>query len=174
MLGIVYATLVENGRTGGNGRGQATPQENLAKAIQHLEQALERPSGESDPNVRATLRAPVSAPPSRYDKAIPLLVDLVNQEPGWSDGPSLLAQAYANAGRNAEAIAWLVDAAQDDPRSAADARRVSTSAKRRWSEAAGHLRAGDQGVAAQRQSSRRSSVSADERAAGATSLARGA
>ncbi len=113
VLGIVYATLVENGRRG-NGRGQPSPQENLTKAIQHLEQALDRPAGESDPNVRATLaRLYISA--ESYDKAIPLLVDLVNQEPGWSDGPSLLAQAYANSGRNAEAIAWLVDAASNDP-----------------------------------------------------------
>jgi tetratricopeptide (TPR) repeat protein len=113
VLGIVYATLVENGRRG-NGRGQASPQENLAKAIQHLEQALERPIGESDPNVRATLaRLYLSA--EQYDKAIPLLVDLVNQEPAWSDGPTLLAQAYANSGRNAEAIAWLTDAAKGDP-----------------------------------------------------------
>ena len=113
VLGIVYATLVENGRRG-NGRGQATPQENLSKAIQHLEQALDRPAGESDPNVRATLaRLYISA--ESYDKAIPLLVDLVNQEPAWSDGPTLLAQAYAKSGRNAEAIAWLKDAALDDP-----------------------------------------------------------
>jgi len=113
VLGIVYATLVENGRRG-NGRGQATTQENLAKAIQHLEQALDGPAGESDPNVRATLaRLYLSA--ESYDKAIPLLVDLVNQEPGWSDGPTLLAQAYAKSGRTAEAISWLMDAALDDP-----------------------------------------------------------
>jgi tetratricopeptide (TPR) repeat protein len=113
VLGIVYATLVENGRRG-NGRGQASPQENLNKAIQHLEQALDRTVGESDPNVRATLsRLYLSA--DSYDKAIPLLVDLVNQEPGWSDGPTLLAQAYAKSGRNAEAISWLTDAAREDP-----------------------------------------------------------
>ena len=133
VLGIVYATLVENGRRG-NGRGQASPQENLTRAIQHLEKALDRPAGESDPNVRATLaRLYISA--ETYDKAIPLLVDLVNQEPGWSDGPSLLAQAYANAGRNAEAIAWLVDAAQNDP----DLYPTLASfyeRERRWSDAA--------------------------------------
>jgi tetratricopeptide (TPR) repeat protein len=134
VLGIVYATLVENGRRG-NGRGRASPEENLAKAIQHLEQALERPAGESDPNVRATLaRLYISA--ESYDKAIPLLVDLVNQEPGWSDGPALLAQAYANSGRNAEAIAWLVDAAADDP----DLYPTLASfyeRERRWADAAG-------------------------------------
>jgi tetratricopeptide (TPR) repeat protein len=133
VLGIVYATLVENGRRG-NGRGQATPQENLAKAIQHLEQALDRPAGESDPNVRATL-ARLYLTAESYDKAIPLLVDLVNQEPGWSDGPSLLAQAYANAGRNAEGIAWLVEAAKDDPELYATLAGFYER-ERRWSDAA--------------------------------------
>ena len=37
------------------------------------------------------------------EKAIPLLVELFSQEPGWTDGPSLLAQAYTGAGRDAEA-----------------------------------------------------------------------
>jgi tetratricopeptide (TPR) repeat protein len=134
VLGIVYATLVENGRRG-NGRGTATPQENLAKAIQHLEQALDRPIGESDPNVRATLaRLYLSA--ESYDKAIPLLVDLVNQEPGWSDGPTLLAQAYAKSGRSAEAISWLMDAAPDDP-DLYPTLAGFYEREGRWSEAAG-------------------------------------
>jgi tetratricopeptide (TPR) repeat protein len=134
VLGIVYATMVENGRRG-SGRGQATTQENLAKAIQHLEQALDRPAGESDPNVRATLaRLYLSA--ESYDKAIPLLVDLVNQEPGWSDGPTLLAQAYAKSGRNAEAISWLMDAALDDP-DLYPTLAGFYEREGRWSEAAG-------------------------------------
>jgi len=134
VLGIVYATLVESGRRG-SARSQSAQTENLNKAILHLEQALDRPSGEPDPNVRATLaRLYISA--DSFDKAIPLLVDLVNQEPGWSDGPTLLAQAYASAGRNAEAIAWLVEAAADDP----DLYQTLASfyeRERRWSDAAG-------------------------------------
>ncbi len=134
VLGIVYATLVESGRRG-NARSPAAQAENLNNAIQHLEQALDRPSGEPDPNVRATL-ARLYITNESYDKAIPLLVDLVNQEPAWSDGPVLLAQAYASAGRNAEAIAWLVDAAADDP----DLYQTLAGfyeRERRWSEAAG-------------------------------------
>jgi tetratricopeptide (TPR) repeat protein len=134
VLGIVYATLVESGRRG-NARSQTAQAQNLSKAIQHLEQALDRPSGEPDPNVRATL-ARLYITNESYDKAIPLLVDLVNQEPGWSDGPVLLAQAYASAGRNAEAIAWLVDAAVEDP----DLYQTLAGfyeRERRWSEAAG-------------------------------------
>src|SRR5262249_4101994 len=114
-LGVVYATLVEgsrrqNGRQVQNGGSQA---ENLSKAIQHLEQAFDRQS-DSDPNVRATLSRLYMAA-GAFDKAIPLLQDLVSQEPGWSDGPSLLVQAYAGAGRDADAIAWLEGAAPDDP-----------------------------------------------------------
>ena len=51
-----------------------------------------------------------------YDKAIPLLNDLVNQEPGWQDGPLMLAEAYAGAGRTKDAIAWLEERTGDDPR----------------------------------------------------------
>src|SRR5262245_46551013 len=83
VLGVVYATLVEssrrqNGRQVQNGGSQA---ENLAKAIQHLEQAFDRQS-DSDPNVRATLSRLYMAA-GAFDKAIPLLQDLVSQEPGW-------------------------------------------------------------------------------------------
>ena len=121
VLGIVYATLVESGRR--NGRSQqnaATIAENLGKAIQHLELAINR-QVDSDPNVKATLARLYLAAGSN-DKAIPLLVELVSQEPGWSDGPSLLAEAYAAAGRDAEAIAWLEGAAKDDPDLYVDAR----------------------------------------------------
>jgi tetratricopeptide (TPR) repeat protein len=114
VLGIVYATLVESGRR--NTRTQqnaASMTENLSKAIQHLEQAIDR-QVDADPNVRATL-ARLYLASGANDKAIPLLSDLVSQEPGWTDGPSLLAQAYAGAGRDAEAITWLEKAALDDP-----------------------------------------------------------
>src|SRR5213593_1472303 len=56
VLGIVYAALSESGR--GSGRaaaGDKASADNLAKAIQHLEAALERPMSQGDPNVRATL-----------------------------------------------------------------------------------------------------------------------
>jgi tetratricopeptide (TPR) repeat protein len=110
----VYATLVESGRRKARTQQNATSMaENLAKAIEHLENAIDRQL-DSDPNVRATLSRLYLAS-GQNEKAIPLLQELVAQEPGWSDGPSLLAQAYAGAGRDAEAITWLEKSAADDP-----------------------------------------------------------
>jgi tetratricopeptide (TPR) repeat protein len=135
VLGIVYATLVESGRRQ-NGRQQqtnASQAENLAKAIQHLELAIDR-QADSDPNIRATLSRLYMAAGS-FDRAIPLLLDLVSQEPGWSDGPSLLVQAYAGAGRDADAVAWLERAAPDDPELYTTLAEFYERA-RRWKEAA--------------------------------------
>jgi tetratricopeptide (TPR) repeat protein len=128
VLGIVHAALAE----ASSGRN-AKNDENLAKAIQYLERALEHPQGGiADPNLRATLaRAYLNK--GVYDKAIPLLSDLVKQEPGWSDGPMLLAEAYAGAGRTKDAIAWLED--QNDPR-LAPALGDFYEREQRWSDAA--------------------------------------
>ena len=128
VLGIVYAALADaGGRSGGRGRtrgGAASGNpgnpgnpgnndENLVKAMHHLEQAIAHAPGEADPNVRATL-ARVYLQSDQFEKAIPLLTDLVNKEPGWGDGPMLLAEAYAGAGRTKDAIDWLES--EDDPR----------------------------------------------------------
>ncbi len=119
VLGVIYAALSESGR-GGRSRGpvtggSATNDENLAKAIKHLELAMAGVIGEVDPNVRATLaRAYVLG--AEYDKAIPILSSLVEEQPNWTDGPVLLAEAYAAAGRNEDAIAWLKEHAEEDPR----------------------------------------------------------
>ncbi len=117
VLGLVYAALSEPRRSNaprppaGGGR----PDDNVAKAIEHLEQAIDRPIGDPDSTVRATL-ARLYVRASSYDKAIALLTDLVAQEPGWQDGPQLLVDAYAGAGRNADAVRWLEQAAASSPR----------------------------------------------------------
>jgi tetratricopeptide (TPR) repeat protein len=131
VAGIVYAALAETGHEN-RPRAAAAPDENIAKAIRHLELAIEHPRGEADPNARAML-ARLYIRNGTFDKAITLLTALVDQEPGWGDGPALLAEAYAGAGRTAEAISWLED--RDDPR------LLPTLAdfyerERRWKEAA--------------------------------------
>jgi tetratricopeptide (TPR) repeat protein len=112
VAGIIYAALVESRRP--QAGGAAAPDENVKKAIAHLAAAADQPDVDVDPNVRATL-ARLYLSTGAYAKAIPLLSDLVKEEPGWPEGPSLLAEAYAGAGRNADAIAWLEESAPSDP-----------------------------------------------------------
>jgi predicted Zn-dependent protease len=107
----------------------------MVKAIQHLEQALDHLVGEPDATARATL-ARLYVRSGSYDKAISLLIDLVNQEPGWQEGPQLLVEAYASAGRNADAIQWLEQAVEGDPRLYATLADFFER-DRRWKDAAG-------------------------------------
>jgi tetratricopeptide (TPR) repeat protein len=137
VLGTIYAALSEStGESASRARAGATQtaDENLAKAIRHLELATERSAGQTDPNVRATL-ARLYVRRGAYEKAIPLLNDLVNQEPGWQDGPLMLAEAYAGAGRAKDAIAWLEGRAPSDPR-LLPALADFYERERRWPEAA--------------------------------------
>ena len=79
--------------------------------------------------------AAVLCEPANTTKAVKMLTDLVNQEPGWQDGPMLLAEAYAGAGRTAEGITWLEGRAADDPRLLATLADFYER-ERRWSDAA--------------------------------------
>jgi tetratricopeptide (TPR) repeat protein len=124
VLGVINAALSDSNRGG----------DNAAKAIAYLETAIAGQGGEADPNVRATLsRLYVST--KQYDKAIPLLATLVDEQPGWQDGPVLLAEAYSAAGRTQEAIAWLEQHAGDDPRLLPTLGEFYER-ERRWSDAA--------------------------------------
>jgi tetratricopeptide (TPR) repeat protein len=134
VLGTVYAALSESGQPAARGRGADQADANLAKAIRHFETALDGAVAESDPNVRATL-ARLYVRSNAYDKAIPLLTDLVNQEPGWQDGPLMLVEAYAGAGRSRDAIAWLEERTPEDPR-LLPALADFYERERRWPEAA--------------------------------------
>jgi tetratricopeptide (TPR) repeat protein len=134
VLGTVYAALSESGQPAARGRGADQADANLAKAIHHFEMALDGAVAESDPNVRATL-ARLYVRSNAYDKAIPLLTDLVNQEPGWQDGPLMLVEAYAGAGRSRDAITWLEERTPEDPR-LLPALADFYERERRWPEAA--------------------------------------
>jgi tetratricopeptide (TPR) repeat protein len=111
VLGMVYAQMVSNGPP--NGRGRATPPPDaLSNAILHLEQSIENPPTFGDFTARAVLgRLYVAS--GNYDKAIAVLPDLVKI--GWQDGAGLLVDAYAGAGRAADAVKWLEEAAPDNP-----------------------------------------------------------
>ena len=136
VLGTIYASLA----TGTTGRGQNqrrsadTERENMAKAIQHLEQAIEGPTGRADANLRAML-ARLYVGSGAHDKAIPLLAELVKQEPQWQDGATLLVEAYAAAGRNADALRFLEEAVKDDPELYTTLADLY-SRERRWPDAA--------------------------------------
>jgi len=136
VLGTVYAALSEaaQAQNGGRGRAAARADENLGKAIKYLEVAADKSAGEADPNVRATL-ARLYVRAETFDKAIPLLAELVNQEPGWQDGPTMLVEAYAGAGRSKDAIAWLEQRTEDDPR-LLPALGDFYERERRWADAA--------------------------------------
>lgn len=110
VLGSVYASLA----TSDTRASRQVRQDNLGKAIEHLEKAAERPGVPADVNLRAML-ARLYVMHGSYDKAIPVLSELVRQEPGWQDGPGLLVDAFVSAGRTNDAIGWLQQQAPDNP-----------------------------------------------------------
>ena len=116
VLGILYAmrSEIEGAPRGATARDAEARRRDAATAIEHLEQALDKAVGETDPNMRATLSR-LYLQTGTYDKAIPLLADLVLQEPGWPEGPMLLASAYQGANKLNEGIAWLEGAVAGDP-----------------------------------------------------------
>lgn len=133
ILGQIYAGLA--GAAAQDRRAtRASQQENVRKAIEHFEKALETPVRQTDIDVRALLsRLYLTA--DEYEKAIPLLSDIVKEAPQWRDGPSLLVEAYTGANRAKEAVQWLEESAPDNPQ------LYSTLAgfyarDRRWTDAA--------------------------------------
>jgi len=131
VLGQVHAGLAGNAPDTRAGRAQQ--QEHVTSAIEYLEKSLETPAKLTDIDVRALLsRLYVAA--EQFDKAIPLLADIVKEAPAWRDGPSLLMEAYAGAGKTREAVTWLEESAPDNPQlyaSLAD----SYARERRWVDA---------------------------------------
>jgi len=134
VMGRAYLELAENDRENNRRRSPAGADagDNTGKAIRHLELAIAGPNGDGDPSVRAML-AQLYMRAEAFDKAIPLLKKLVEQEPDWGEGPVLLAEAYAGAGRTADAITVLEG--HDDPRLLPILAEFYER-ERRWKEAA--------------------------------------
>jgi tetratricopeptide (TPR) repeat protein len=101
VLGTIYAALSEGSADNSRGRNASGGDDNVAKAIKHLEVATDRSAGIIDPNIRATL-ARLYVRTGAFDKAIPLLTDLAR---GADAGRSAAA---AGAGRLLRARATLV------------------------------------------------------------------
>jgi tetratricopeptide (TPR) repeat protein len=133
ILGTIYASTATMPARGRGGNPPASRDSDLAKGIFHLEQAVKGVT-RSDPNLRAMLSQLYLAD-SNFDKAIPMLAELVKQEPGWQEGVGLLMEAYAAAGREAEWVKWLEEAAPEDPQLYA---RLGDyySGEEKWKEAA--------------------------------------
>src|SRR5690606_5414655 len=70
-----------------------------------------------------------------YNDAIPVLTEILRQEPGWIDGVTLLVDTYAAADRTDEAVRWLEDAVAINPRLYANLGDLYGRV-RRWTEAA--------------------------------------
>src|SRR5205807_6853742 len=115
VAGFVYLSRADPGPAGAPRSPEGDkPDENLTKAIVHFEAAIDRAPSDTDAKVRATL-AQLYLRTGSNAKAIPLLAELVAQDPEWQDGPLLLADAYAGSGRNADAIVCLERIVSDQP-----------------------------------------------------------
>lgn len=133
VLGQMYAGLASSAAD--TRAGRASQQDNIGKAIEHFEQALENPVRQTDIDIRALLsRLYVAA--DQFDKAIPLLTDIVKEAPSWRDGPTLLMEAYSGAGKNKDAVEWLESSAPDNPQLYATLAGFYAR-DRRWVDAAG-------------------------------------
>lgn len=113
VLGMIYASMAADGSDNPRVAREAQ-RTNMPRAITHLERAVDGLGTQADANLRAML-ARLYIGTSTFDKAIPMLVELVKEEPGWRDGPTLLVEAYALANRSAEAVTFLEEAVLDTP-----------------------------------------------------------
>lgn len=131
VLGTVFAGAA----TSDARQSRQSRQANLAKAIEHLERAVvDRGGVQADPNLRGML-ARLHILNGAFDKAIPLLAELVRQEPGWQEGANLLVSAYVDSGRARDAVAWLEEAAVDNPQLYTNLADLY-SREQRWADAA--------------------------------------
>ena len=112
VLGTIYAALASRTtKPGGGWLRHASATRIAKKAIGHLEEAIALRWASPIRTARATL-ARLYIHAGAYDKAIPLLADLVNTSQAGRTGPRCWSRRTPAAGQNADAIAWLEEAAR--------------------------------------------------------------
>jgi tetratricopeptide (TPR) repeat protein len=115
VLGLVYAAAATQNMSPRTPAARQAQQEGLDRAIRHLEQAVvEGGSTVADARLRDEL-AQVYVLAGRYDRAIPMLAELVKWDPSRTDLARLLVEAYAAAGRVDEAVNWLETGVEENP-----------------------------------------------------------
>jgi tetratricopeptide (TPR) repeat protein len=110
IAGSVYAAAADRRRPL---RAGESPQLYVPRAIAALERA--RQGGGSDAGVDLTLGR-LYVQTASYDKAIPILRRIADDQPGYSDVALLLATAETGAGRTDDAIRTLRRAIDQNPR----------------------------------------------------------
>jgi tetratricopeptide (TPR) repeat protein len=132
ILGTIYAALAEQRqplRPGDN------PAEYPARAIAALEKA--RAEGTFDINLDLMLGR-LYAQTGAFDKALPLLRHVVDDQPGYQEGALLLAATQENAGRPDDAIETLQETLSVNPDFYRGQLRLAETCERarRWADAA--------------------------------------
>jgi tetratricopeptide (TPR) repeat protein len=132
IVGSIYAALAEQRRPLRPGE---SPQLYTARAIAALERAREGRTADTSTDLTLS-RLYITA--EAYDKAIPLLRRIVEDQPNYPDGALLLASAEEGAGRTNEAIAVLERALERNPRFVRGLLMLAelNEKQARWAEAA--------------------------------------
>ena len=132
VLGSIYASFAERDPEGAPaGGGQKGYR---ALAIEHLERSVKALPAPSAAGARLTT-ARLHMASGAYDKAIPVLRQLLADEPWLPQAVAMLAQAYIASGQTSDAIALLQEASTVEP--AFNETLASAYEKEnRWSDAA--------------------------------------
>ena len=132
VLGSIYASFAErdpNGTAPGSGKAGYRQ-----LALEHLERSLKASNAGTSAAARLTIaRLQMSA--SAFDKAIPVLRQLLADEPWLPQGVAMLAQAYTESGQSANAIALLQEAVAVEP-AFYETLASAYESDNRWSDAA--------------------------------------
>lgn len=146
ILGTVYASYAQGEQTTDNPAARAAEKDYATKAIAHLEAVLNARGATAEPELLITLGR-LYLRTSEPQKAIPVLGRFLDQEPDAMEGIGLEAEAYVQAGRVADAIKVLSQAAGREPSFYAPLAQLYEQIDR-WNDAANtYEKALQQGVA---------------------------